>query len=173
MSQNEAWKLSQMELVGVDRRRWNAVHDVVATAFGRADEAKLVEKLRAGGTVALELAAQMPDAAVGHILFSELGVDPPSRRIAALAPLSVAPAWQNRGVGGALIREGLARCASMGIDAVAVLGDVDYYIRFGFSLETAASLKSIFSGPHYLAVELRPGALAGGVWRVAYASAFD
>jgi putative acetyltransferase len=162
-----------MELIEVGRGHWTAVHDVVAAAFGRADEALLVEKLRADCDVVLELAALEGGAVAGHILFSGLHVDPPSRRIAALAPLSVAPAWQNKGIGGALTREGLARCALLGIDAVAVLGDVDYYARFGFSLEAAEALQSVFSGPHYQAIELAPGALAGGAWRIGYARAFD
>jgi putative acetyltransferase len=162
-----------MELVGVERGHWSAVHDVVAAAFGRADEADLVQKLRSDDEVILELAALADGAVVGHILFSKLGVEPQSRQIAALAPLSVAPAWQNKGVGSALSREGLARCKSLGIEAVTVLGDVDYYARFGFSLEAAKALQSAFSGAHYQAIELRPGALSNGAWRGTYARAFD
>jgi putative acetyltransferase len=52
-----------------------------------------------------------------------------------------------------------------------VLGHADYYPRFGFSAQMAESLQAPFSGPHFMALELKPGALkAGG--KVRYAKAF-
>lgn len=75
-----------------------------------------------------------------------------------------------RGIG-ELIRAGNARCAALGLDAVIVLGHADYYPRFGFSAAAAESLEAPFSGPHFMALELRHGVLkAGG--RVRYANAF-
>jgi putative acetyltransferase len=135
-------------------------------------EVRLIERLRADGDVVIELAAIEADEAIGHVLFSRLTVDPPDRKIAALAPVSARIDSQRGGVGSALIREGLARCAAQGYDAVAVLGDPDYYRRFGFTREMAASLRSDYSGQHYQALELRPGALTGGPWRVTYSRAF-
>jgi putative acetyltransferase len=52
-----------------------------------------------------------------------------------------------------------------------VLGHEDYYPRFGFSAALAESLEAPFSGPHFMALELTPGALRGG-GRVRYAKAF-
>ena len=90
---------------------------------------------------------------------------------AALAPVSVLPALQRQGIGSALIRAGNARCAEIGCAAIIVLGHQDYYPKFGFSAATAESLEAPFSGPHFMALELRPGVLkAGG--RVRYANAF-
>jgi putative acetyltransferase len=51
------------------------------------------------------------------------------------------------------------------------LGHADYYPRFGFSPTLAESLQAPFSGPHFMALELEPGALAGG-GMVRYAKAF-
>jgi len=136
-------------------------------------EARLIERLRADGDVAVELAALEAGAVIGHAMFSRLTVDPPNLKIAALAPVSARIDRQRGGVGSALIREGLARCAAQGYDAVAVLGDPEYYRRFGFTRETAASLRSEYSGEHYQALEFRPGALAGGSWRVTYPGAFS
>src|SRR5690606_24499893 len=90
---------------------------------------------------------------------------------AALAPVAVLPAFQKRGIGGELIRAGNARCAALKLDAVIVLGHADYYPRFGFSAEAAESLQAPFSGPHFMALELKPGALKGG-GEVRYAQAF-
>lgn len=135
-------------------------------------EVRLIERLRADGDVVVELAAIEAGEAIGHAMFSRLTVDPANRKIAALAPVCARIDRQRGGVGSALIRQGLARCAAQGCDAVAVLGDPEYYRRFGFAREAAASLLSEYSGEHYQALELRSGALAGGPWRVTYPRAF-
>jgi putative acetyltransferase len=150
-----------------------AVRQVIRHAFGQEEEADLVERLRADGDVLVELVAAGETALQGHILYSPLHIarGPESLRAAALAPLSVLPAFQRRGLGGDLIRAGNARCAALGLDAVIVLGHADYYPRFGFSAAAAESLEAPFSGPHFMALELKPGALRRG-GRVRYAKAF-
>jgi putative acetyltransferase len=150
-----------------------AIRAVIRHAFGQDEEADLVEQLRADGDVLVELAAADDIAIQGHILYSTLAIERggESLKAAALAPVAVLPGLQRGGIGGALIRAGNARCAALGLEAVIVLGHADYYPRFGFSAAAAESLEAPFSGPHFMALELRPGALkAGG--RVRYAKAF-
>jgi len=132
----------------------------------------LISALRADGAVVAELAALEDGQIVGHALFSLLTVTPPTRRIAALAPVCARIDRQKTGIGSALIREGIEICRAQGFDAVAVLGDPAYYGRFGFKLETAHALQSVYSGPHFQALALCDGALAGGPWRVSYPKAF-
>lgn len=104
------------------------------------------------------------------MLFSAARVepDPARRRASILAPLAVAPAAQGRGVGGALVRAGLARLDADGIDLVFVLGDPAYYGRFGFRPARDAGL----AAPHPLAPEyaaawmVRAGGDAGPPGRV-------
>ncbi len=159
-----------IRVAGPDDR--DAIYRLVASAFGRSDEAELVARLRADNDMVLELVSVV-GAVNGNIVFSRLGVEPVTIRIAALAPVSVLPDCQNAGIGGALIREGLARCRAMGFDAVAVLGDPAYYRRFGFTRRAARSLTCVYSGDAYQALALRDGALSGGAWRVTYPRAFD
>ena len=150
-----------------------AIRQVVRHAFGQDDEANLVEQLRADGDALVELVAASDIAIQGHILYSPLAIerDGQTLQAAALAPVSVLPAFQRKGIGGALIRAGNARCAALGLDAIIVLGHADYYPQFGFSAAVAESLEAPFSGPHFMALELRPDVLkAGG--RVRYAKAF-
>ena len=156
--------------IGTEHRE--SIHGVVSAAFGRSDEAELVRRLREDGDVVLELAAFEGDLVLGHILFAALTVEPATIRVAALAPVSVLPARQKQGIGSALIREGLARCGALRFDACAVLGDPDYYARFGFRLDTAVPLQSVYSGHAYQVLEFKPGALKGGSWRVTYPKAF-
>lgn len=150
-----------------------AVRAVNRRAFGGDEEADLVERLHADGLVIASLVAVAGDEVVGHILFSTLPIDLPAGKIraAALAPMSVLPSHQRRGIGSALVRAGLAACRDAGIEAVVVLGHPEYYPRFGFSAALAQALHAPFSGPALMALELRPGALAVG-GRVEYPKAF-
>lgn len=153
-------------------RDFAAIRGVISHAFGRVDEANLVEQLRADGEVLCEFVAASDIAVQGHILYSRLMIEGASAAVeaAALAPVSVLPAFQSEGLGGELIRAGNGRCAALGCAAIIVLGHAAYYPRFGFSAAAAESLEAPFSGPHFMALELRPGALNGG--RVRYAKAF-
>jgi putative acetyltransferase len=71
-----------------------------------------------------------------------------------------------------LIRAGLDACHEAGMGAIIVLGDPNYYGRFGFSAAKAAGIACAFAGPHLQAIELIPGAL-DGVKALAYAPAFS
>lgn len=150
-----------------------AIRAVLRHAFPADEEADLVEQLRADGDVLVELVEASDIAVRGHILYSPLAIERDGETLAAaaLAPVAVLPALQRAGIGGALIRAGNSRCAALGLGAIIVLGHADYYPRFGFSAALAESLEAPFSGPHFMALELRPGALRGG-GKVRYAKAF-
>ncbi len=156
-----------------DPRDYAAIRQVLLHAFRQDEEANLVERLRADGDALVELVEASDIAVQGHVLYSPLAIERGSEtvRAAALAPVAVLPGFQSKGIGGGLIQTGNARCAALGLEAVIVLGHADYYPRFGFSAALAESLEAPFSGPHFMALELRPGALkASG--RVRYAKAF-
>ncbi|HWA90661.1 MAG TPA: N-acetyltransferase [Rhizomicrobium sp.] len=148
------------------------IAEVTRTAFaeryGTGDsEATLIDALRADGDVVVELAAVDGEDVVGHAMFSRAAPG----YIAGLAPVSARIGRQGQGIGSALIRAGLQACTERGIGAVIVLGEPEYYGRFGFSVALAAPLACAFAGPHFQAMELEPGALAG-VRAVEYARAF-
>lgn len=150
-----------------------AIRQVLRHAFPADDEANLVEQLRADGDVLCELVAANDIAIQGHILYSPLAIEQGGEvlKAAALAPVAVLPAFQSKGLGSELIRAGNARCAALGCDAIIVLGHAAYYPRFGFSPAAAEPLEAPFSGPHFMALELKPGVLVGG-GKVRYAKAF-
>ncbi len=150
-----------------------AIRCVVSDAFGRRDEAVLVARLRHEGVVVPELLAEEGGEIVGHVLFSAAPISEGEHRVAAaaLAPLSVRSDHQHKGVGSALVTAGLKLCRARGIAAVLVLGDPDFYGRFGFDPDLVERLRSPFSGAAFQAVELVPGALARG-GAVRYPDAF-
>lgn len=145
-----------------------AAREVVTAAFGQADEADLVDALRADGDVAYEILAYAGATAVGHVMLSRMSA--PLQAL-ALAPVSVIPAHQRQGVGQALVRTAIAAAEAGPWQAIFVLGDLDYYGRFGFEAALAAPFDSPYAGPHFAALALKPWPASHGVLR--HAPAFD
>jgi len=151
-----------------------AIRAVNAAAFGRIDEADLVDKLRADGHALLSLIAVVKPGIVGHILFSRMWIKTSTGLVSAvaLAPVAVLPEHQRKGLGGLLIQHGLQLLRARGERIVIVLGHPEYYLRFGFSTAKASSLESPFPPEAFMAMELSPGALEGVQGRVIYPPAF-
>ncbi len=151
-----------------------AIRQVNEDAFGREDEAHLVESLRAEGVVLLSLVAQLGDTIVGHVLFSRMWIETSTGAIdaVALAPIAVARRYQRQGIGGSLIRHGLETLRSSGERIVIVVGHPEYYPRFGFSSARARSLESPFPPGPFMALELTRSALDGVRGRVKYPGEF-
>ncbi len=143
-------------------------------AFGRLDEADLVDRLRLEGAVLLSLVAEVENQIIGHLLFSRMTVETATGPVAgvSLAPMAVLPDHQGRGVGTRLVRHGLAVLRDRGECTVMVLGHKGYYPRFGFSTEKARGLISPFPPESFMALELSGGALEGIQGTVRYPSAF-
>jgi putative acetyltransferase len=110
-----------------------ALQALYPAAFPAEDLLPLVSVLVTQTSGVLSLAATVDGAVAGHIAFTICGISGHAQKIALLAPLAVAPAWQRQGIGGALIREGLKRLEVEGITRVLTLGDPGYYSRFGFA----------------------------------------
>lgn len=111
---------------------------------------------------------------VGHIQLSDLSIETNSGAIPALAlaPVAVLPEYQRKAIGHRLVQQGLELAHQQGHRIVIVLGHPEYYPRFGFSAELAEPLKSPFSGPPWMALELVPGALEGVEGEVKYPPPF-
>jgi putative acetyltransferase len=153
-----------------------AIRAVNEAAFGRADEATLVGRLRARADVYLGLVAVDGDAVVGHIVFTPVTLHcyQAPYRVMALAPMAVLPAWQRRGVGSALVRAGLDACRTAGHDVVVVVGHPAFYPRFGFVRARPLGLLADPPCPDeaFMVAELTPGALRGRRGVVLYGGDF-
>ena len=114
---------------------------------------------------------------VGHILFSPITIESPGQSVDALtlAPMTVVPAWQNRGIGTLLVQYGLEKCKKLGYTIVIVIGHPEYYPRFGFTPARRCGLEVPFEVPDeaFMAYELVPGALKNVRGMVKYSPAFD
>jgi putative acetyltransferase len=155
-----------------------AVGTIHAQAFGRPDEGRIVERLRARARPYLGLVATDDrDDMVGHIVFSPVTLHcyQAPYSIMALAPMAVVPPWQRRGIGSALVREGLQACRSAGHDVVVVVGHPAFYPRFGFVPARPLGLMSEPPVPDeaFMVAELTPGALRGRRGVVLYGGDFS
>ena len=152
-----------------EARDFGAIQRVLDEAFEGDVESRLVTELRCRGLVVMGLVAEIDGEVVGHILFSRIRVD--SRDAVALAPMAVKPALQRKGIGSALVLEGLTRCKQAGEKLVLVVGHPEFYARFGFSAKQAAKLDCEYAGDAFLSLELVPGSLAEG-GKVVYSEPF-
>lgn len=131
--------------------------------LGERRTAKSSERLREGRLPAqgLALTAEQDGEIVGTVRLWHVE----SNNVPALllGPLAVKPELQGVGLGKALMREALWRAACHGHGAVLLVGDAPYYARFGF--EAGLTRDIAMPGPvereRFLAIELRPDALAG------------
>jgi putative acetyltransferase len=122
-----------------------AIFEVVEAAFGSAIEARLVDLIRESPNFVpeLSLVAELEGRIVGHVMVSFVALhDVDARhRTCSLAPLAVAPEFQGRGVGSALVREVAARVDERGEPLIVLEGSPAYYGRFGFESSVAHGIR--------------------------------
>jgi putative acetyltransferase len=114
-----------------------AIAEVTKAAFenhpySRQTESFIIDALRAAGALTVSLVAEVEDAVVGHVAFSPVTISDGSDNWYGLGPVAVLPAFQNRGIGTALINEGLSALKSLGARGCALVGEPAFYQRFGF-----------------------------------------
>lgn len=115
----------------------NAITDVTVAAFktlaiSNHTEQFIIQALRAANALTVSLVAEVDDRVVGHIAFSPVTISDGSANWYGLGPVSVLPEYQRRGIGSALILEGLSRLKGFGACGCCLVGHPDYYRRFGF-----------------------------------------
>lgn len=130
-----------------------AIRAVERAAFPTAAEADLVDALERDGDVTLSLVVEVGGEVVGHLLCSRMVADADGQALDAwaLGPIAVRPERQGEGMGGAMTWEAIARAEAAGAQIMFVLGEPDYYGRFGFRAEAAAPFDSPYAGPYWMA----------------------
>lgn len=149
------------------------IHILNAAAFGRTDEADLVDRLRSAGALAQSLVAERDGAVVGHVALSPLSVQGAFMPgVLGLAPLAVHPDHQRQGIGSALVHAALAAAKADRAKVIVVLGDPAYYGRFGFRPASGIGLTCPWpqAGDAFQALVLASPAPRG---MVRYHAAFD
>lgn len=124
------------------------------------------------------MTAKYPDdKLLGHILLTKVQILDGEKAFEtlALAPVSVLPEHQGKGIGSALIIASFERAKQLGFSSVIVLGHPAYYPKFGFEPASRWNIRAPFEVPEeaFMAIELVPGALANVSGVVQYADEFS
>jgi putative acetyltransferase len=140
-------------------------------AFNGKQEGELIIRLRKREQFIPELSliCESNGTIAGHILLFPIQILSGNEKhpTIALGPMSVRPGFQNKGIGGELVKEGLKRAGELGFESVLVLGHPKYYPKFGFRKASKWKIKPDFDVPDeaLMAFELRKGSLdfGGGI----------
>lgn len=153
---------------------------VLTDAFSRKDEAELVSAIRNSGPFDPELSLVCVEDGdiVGYVLFSPVVIRAPDcdeTPALALAPVAVLSQFRNRGIGTALIEEGIHRSYKKGVRIIVVLGEPGYYRRFRFESAKAHEIEPPWEVPegYFMVLALETNALRDVHGVVHYPEAFS
>jgi putative acetyltransferase len=156
---------------------FKAVYSINRLAFEQEGENQLIEKIREGDTFIpeLSLVAEQDGKIIGHILFSKIKIiGEQTYPSLVLAPMSVHPDFQNKGIGSELVTIGLQIAKNLQFEHIIVLGHKDYYPKFGFQKASTWNIRCSFEVPddHFMAIELVDGSLKNKSVLVEYPPVF-
>ena len=160
-----------------------SVFKVIQQAFENEEysdhkEQFLVERLRKSNAFIPELSivAEVDNKIVGHILLTKLEIenDINTYESLALAPVSVLPEFQGKGVGSKLILHSHEVAKELGYKSIILLGHEKYYPRFGYELTNKYGIEMPFDVPaeNCMVAVLAKNGLSGVRGKVIYPDAF-
>jgi len=129
----------------------------------------IVAGLREAGALTLSLVAEQDGELVGHLAASPVTVAGAECGCFGIGPVAAGPAWQNQGIGSALMRRAIALMTEQGAAGLVVMGEPAYYQRFGFRAEPALRYPGV-PAEYFMALALNGAPLPQG--EVAYHPAF-
>lgn len=115
------------------------IHRVTELAFLHAPhtdhtEQFIVKALRRSGALTISKVAESHGEVISHVAISPVHISDGASNWYGLGPISVPPDFQGKGVGSRLMINALADLEAMGAAGCVVLGDPEYYGRFGFKV---------------------------------------
>ena len=114
-----------------------AITEVTIAAFETLEisnhtEQYIIEALRAAKALTVSLVAELNGRVIGHIAFSPVSISDGTQDWYGLGPLSVLPEYQRKGIGRALIQEGLSKLKVLNAQGCCLVGHPEYYRKVGF-----------------------------------------
>lgn len=126
----------------------DAITEVTMAAFATLEisghtEQFIIEALRTAGVLTVSLVAELDGRVVGHIAFSPVTISDGTPGWYGLGPVSVQPEHQRKGIGKALIREGLTRLKKLKAQGCFVVGHPEYYRKLGFKNVSGLGIEGV------------------------------
>lgn len=151
----------------------NEIENIIIEAFrnhphSNQTEHNIVTKLRDNDALAVSLVAIINHTIVGHIAFSKVKINNEFIQWYGLAPVSVKPEYQHQGIGSKLIRSGLEAIKALNAKGCVLLGEPEYYNKFGFKAIDGLVFKGV--PPEYFQALRLSGEMPLG--NIEYHSAF-
>lgn len=137
--------------------------------FSNGTEQFIINALRTAKALTLSLVAEVDARVVGHAAFSPVTISDGACNWCGLGPLSVLPELQRQGIGQALTHDGLFQIKQLGAAGCVVLGDPNYYVRFGF----ASDLRFVYEGVEPKYFMILPFAASEATGKVLFHPAFE
>ena len=165
------------------KQDFDAVFQLIKMAFENEPisdktEHYLVERLRKSNAFIpeLSLVAETENRIIGHILLTKIQIKNTQNTFDsfALAPVSVHPVYQRKGVGAKLIKQAHKSATALGYKAIILIGHQDYYPRFSYLPAHTFGIELPFKIPpeNCMAIELVENGLKGVTGRVEYPAEF-
>ena len=132
------------------------VESLVEKAFQGLDfsdqtEHLLVKRLRKSDSFVPELSivTELDGKIVGHILLTKIQIADQQNIYESLsmAPVSVLPEYQKKGIGSKMILEAHKRAKQLGFESIIVLGHSGYYPKFGYQPTRDFGIELPFDAP--------------------------
>lgn len=116
----------------------DVIHTLTQAAFATAahasgTEAWIVRALRGADALSISLVAADTSGVIGHVAVSPVTISDGTCHWYGLGPISVAPHRQREGIGSQLMRAAISQLEALGAAGCVLLGDPNYYQRFGFT----------------------------------------
>jgi len=144
-----------------------AISEVTKAAFENHPHSKqteqfIVNALRAANALTISLVAEIDGKVVGHIAFSPVAISNGSQGWYGIGPVSVLPELQRQGIGKSLIQKGLSLLKGLGAKGCALVGEPEFYSRFGFRNYPDLILEGI-PQEYFLALPFKKNTIKGTV----------
>lgn len=124
------------------------IHDVTVAAFLNAPhtdhtEQFIVKALRDSRALSISLVAEDGDELIGHVALSPVTISDGAKNWYGLGPISILPAYQGKGIGSKLMNAAIQELKDIGAKGCVLLGEPDFYQRFGFKAEEGLVLPGV------------------------------
>ena len=125
-----------------------AIFNLTKRAFKNAEhtdhnEQFIVNALRDAQQLTISLVAELDQHIIGHVAVSPVEISSGAKNWYGLGPISVAPEYQRQGVGSTLVQYALEQLKQFSAAGCVVLGDPNYYSKFGFKVVSGLILADV------------------------------